>query len=557
MVPVHKKGNKQDPRNYRPISLTSVFSKIFEKCVLKYLLEFLLSHDLIYDYQSGFLPQHSTASQLCEIYNKIVFNIDSHLATSIIFCDISRAFDRLSHRGIYSKLVLYGFSSCIRNWILSFLTGRKQRTNVNGSLSDWGELGGGIAQGSVLGPIVFLLMINDLPTYLDTDCRLFADDTTLLFTHPPDLDISDIMTRNMTRLQDWADTWLFHLNLDKTHCMTISLARNICQLSPKFKGKQISLVDSHKHLGLYLNSRANWSDHIQFLITKATKRLGILRSLKYKLNRSSLRILYVTHIRSLFDYCDIVWDNCTSEESQSLERLQLDAIRIFTGLPRYSRTNDLYSESALEPLVERRRQHRLIALYKIIYGYAPAYLQNMFPPMRSDYSIRGHRGVNVFQLPLCRTSIYAQSFVPRTIRDWNCLNVEIRTIPSLISFKRMIRPPVFPLPMLDESNRFSSIVFTRLKHDCSTLNEHLYRVNLVPSPLCECRTGSESVFHFFYDCPFYDRPRERLILELVSLDLHDLSIGFIFDATRHSCPELTISIQRSIYRFIVSSGRFR
>jgi len=334
-----QKGSKTEPTNYRPISLTSIFSKIYEKSVLKYILDYLLTNNLIYPFQAGFLPNHSTVYQLIEIYHRIAQNIDDQLATSLIFCDISRAFDRLSHRGLYIKLEQFGFSTEMRNWIHSFLSDRKQRTIINGYFSEWGDLKGGVPQGSVLGPVAWLLMINDLPKFIKNDTRLFADDTSIIFSHKPDHDISDVMTEDLIRLQTWADAWMITLNPSKTVCMNITMVRNKVIPEPKSQGQPIQIVKSHKHLGLYLNDTANWSDHIEYLVSKVSRRIGVLRSLKYKLNRSSLKTIYMSHIRSLMEYCHIAWDNCTHEETTTIERL-----------PRFCSKEILDLESGLETL---------------------------------------------------------------------------------------------------------------------------------------------------------------------------------------------------------------
>ena len=556
VIPVHKKGSRSDPCNYRPISLTSVLSKIFEKTVSRYLLNYFLSNNLIYKHQAGFLPGHSTAFQLVEIYNTLTSNIERSLATSLIFCDISRAFDRLSHPALYSKLIEYGLSIEIRNWLLSFLSNRKQRTVVNGIYSDWGELRAGVAQGSVLGPLLFLLMINDLPTSVFADTRLFADDTMLLFTHDPRSDISDYMTEDMRRLQNWADTWMIKLNPDKTYCMTVTLARNKVVQTPKSLGKPISNVHSYKYLGLFLNDRASWSDHINYITNKVSKRIGVLRYLKYKLNRKSLMTIYTTHIRSVLEYCDIVWDNCTVTESLALERIQNECLRIITGLPRYCSNDVLLAECGVSKLSERRHQHRLISLYKIITHRAPAFLLDLFPPRRHDPQTRNSRHHNVFMLDRCRTETYRQSFVPRTAADWNALELEIRNAQTLNSFKRMIQGPITIVFSLNQNSRRASIIYTCIKHGCSRLHEHLFNHNLIPNPVCECGLATESVFHFLYDCPLYDTQRFDLLSDLTSLGLYNLSIDFLFDESRHESPALTTAIQSALYRYFLTSGRF-
>ena len=146
--------------------------------------------------------------------------------------------------------------------------------------------------------------------------------------------------------------------------MNITSAHNYTVPSPHFDGMPIEIVHSHKHLGLVLNDTMTWTDHIDYITSKTSKRIGILRSLKFKLSRSCFRTIYIAHIRSLLEYCDVVWDGCTAALSFALERLQRECIRIITGLPLYYKVDHLYSDLGLCPLVKRRRQHRLLLLFK-------------------------------------------------------------------------------------------------------------------------------------------------------------------------------------------------
>ena len=557
VVPIHKKDSRSDPSNYRPISLTSILSKIFEKAVVKYLLIYLLINNLIYEYQSGFLPKHSPTHQLLEIYHCIVSNLKDNMATSIVFADISRAFDRLSHRGLYCKFDLYGFSTDIKDWLFSFLTGRAQRTCVNGVYSDWSVTRGGVGQGSVLGPLLFLLMINDLPSHLHNKVRLFADDTSIIFSHNPSVDITDMINSDMTRLKQWADTWMIDLNPTKTKCMHVSFAHNTKVPSPFFNNTPIEIVHSHKHLGLVLNDTATWKDHIDYLTKKTAKRIGILRSLKYRLSRAALRTIYITHIRSILEYCDVVWDGCGAAQSVLLEGLQRDCLRIITGLPTFCRLDHLYKESGICPLFERRRQHRLLLLFKsVILNQCPSYFNSLITPLRIDPSVRNDRHLNTFSpYPVTRSATFLRSFFPTTISDWNQLDVASRCATSISAFKRLIGVITPAIPILLEKPRFASIIYSRLKCNCSSLNYHLFHSNLVDSPMCPCNTGPENTFHYLYNCPFYDVEREILMLDLDDIGLIDLSV--LFDCEAHNNdPAKILAIQSSLYRFIISTKRF-
>jgi len=152
--------------------------------------------------------------------------------------------------------------------------------------------------------------------------------------------------------------------------------------------------------------------------------------------------------------------------------------------------------------MERRRQQRLLTLFKIIHGPVPSYLKELVPELILDDSSRNHRYLYTFRLRRSRTELFKRSFIPRTIAEWNSLDLQTRSATCISTFRRLLRTPNLVEPqVIHETNRFASIIFTRIKHRCSSLNEHLHRVNLVPSPQCSCGTGPETTFHFFYDCP--------------------------------------------------------
>ena len=480
------------------------------------------------------------------------------LSTTIVFADISRAFDRLSHRGLYAKLDLFGFSTAIKDWFYSFLTGRRQRTNVNGVFSHWSFTKAGVPQGSVLGPLIFLLMINDLPTKLTNDVRLFADDTSILITHSPTIDPTDTINDDVNKLMTWADSWLIDLNPTKTKCMSISYSNSFTIPSPSFRGTPIDIVSHHKHLGLILNDKMTWTDHIEYLTDKVARRIGILRSLKYKLSRSCLRTVYVTHIRSILEYCDVIWDSCTSTQQQGIEKLQRESIRIITGLPMFCCSENLYHESGFNTLAERRRQHRLTLFYKsIILGQCPIYFREIFPDFIRDTSTRNDRRLNTFcHFPVTRNLTFLRSFLPNTIIEWNDLPLGTRIAPSISIFKRLLRSPITDIPILLELPRHPSIIYTRIKCRSSSLNAHLFKCNLVPSPLCACHTGVEDTFHYMFNCPHYDTQREILMLNLDEIGLVNFPIEVLFDCETHLNAEIIHRVQAAVFKYIVSTHRF-
>ena len=179
VVPVHKKGDKTNVSNYRPISLLSCIGKIFEKCVFKHLHNYIVFHNLLSPVQSGFTPKDSAVFQLIDLYNTFTKAIDEGKEIRVIFCDISKAFDRVWHKGLLFKLRRMGISGPLLDWFRSYLDQRHQRVVIEGSYSDFLQVNAGVPQGSILGPLLFLLFINDIVVDIGSNIKLFADDTSL------------------------------------------------------------------------------------------------------------------------------------------------------------------------------------------------------------------------------------------------------------------------------------------------------------------------------------------------------------------------------------------
>ena len=255
----------------------------------------------------------------------------------------------------------------------------------------------------------------------------------MIYSH--DSDVSDVVNNDLTRFDRWAKTWL---NPTKAKHMTITRATPVTDMTVTMNGTDIDTVTEHKHLGVVLNSNGTWNDHIDYIIGKASKRLGVLRSLKYKLDRDSLRTIYITHIRSLIDYCDIVWSNCSQELSEKLNKVQYEAARIITGLPRFCRINSLLSESSLISLESRRTDHKLISFYKILRGQTPDYLTSLMPQTRLETTTRFLRSMDNITSATGRLSTYSNSFSPTSINLWNSLPRTIRSLPTISSFKTHI-----------------------------------------------------------------------------------------------------------------------
>ena len=332
IIPVFKKGDESETSNYRPISILSCIGKVFERCVFKYLHNYIITNRLITSYQSGFTPKDSAVNQLIDICNAFAKAVDEGKEIRVIFCDISKASDRVWHRGLLFKLRRMGISGPLLDWFQSYLSQRFQRVAMEGCASEFLEIKAGVPQGSILGPLLFLIYINDIVDEIETNIRLFADDTTLYLVVDNPTRAADLLNSDLHKVHNWSKDWLVKFNPNKTEELVISRKTLQPRHPPLYMNNvQIKQVDSHKHIGVTLNNNCSWGDHINDITCKAWKRVNLLRTLKFQLDRRTLQTMYTSFIRANLEYADTVWDNCTQTEITEIEKIQTEAMRIVTG----------------------------------------------------------------------------------------------------------------------------------------------------------------------------------------------------------------------------------
>ncbi len=381
VTPIYKKSNPADPTNYRPISLLSCLGKIMERCIHKHLYNYLITNNLLTEYQSGFRRGDSTTNQLVYIYNDICKALDDGKEIRVVFCDISKAFDRVWHRGLLTKLSSIGIDGALHKWFSSYLSSRQQRVVIHNSHSNWKKINAGVPQGSILGPLLFLIYINDIVNEINSNIRLFADDTSLYFIVDEPNIASRILNDDLDKIHNWSENWLVNFNPNKTETMLISRKQNRRIHPPLYmNGTVIKQVDTHKHLGITFSETGKWHPHISSILTRAWQRIGMLRGLKFTLNRISLEKAYFSFIRPLIEYSDSMWDNCTLELKNELESIQIEAARIVTGATKLcSIEKIIYRKLKWECLDKRRKKHKLILFYKMKNNLTPPYLTSLIP----------------------------------------------------------------------------------------------------------------------------------------------------------------------------------
>ena len=554
---IFKKGDPSYVGNYRPISLLSNLDKILERLMFKHLYNYLLDIKFITPFQSGFIPGDCTVNQLTFLYNSFCKALDDGKEIRIVFFDISKAFDRVWHRGLLAKLNSIGLSKNLLNWFENYLRDRRQRVVIPGAKSDWASIYAGVPQGSILGPLLFLIFINDIVRDIHSNIRLFADDTSLYLVVDHANHAADCLNSDISKITEWAKTWLVSFNPAKTESLLISRKVNK-PVHPPLSIFQsiISEVESHKHLGIHFSKDGNWRDHIEYIKSKAWNRVNIMRKLKFIIDRKSLETIYISFIRPILEYSNVVWDNCTSAEKSELEKIQHEAARIAIGGTKLISINNLMKETGWESLQERRRKHKLVLFYKMVKKQTPEYLSSLVPQAVSSGSRYSLRNAENLQAPRGRTKLYSESFLPSTVRDWNSLPLEVRQAPSVSSFKYSINSPCEnPVPPYYYiGNRQAQILHTRLRTNCSSLNLALFQKNIVDSPLCLCGQ-IESVHHFFLTCPLYNDIRTVMLDDIRPMAIPTVKLFLFGNPSLDS--ETNGNIFASVQRYIVSTNRFK
>ncbi|MCG8092513.1 MAG: hypothetical protein JAZ17_02615 [Candidatus Thiodiazotropha endolucinida] len=553
LTPIHKKDDKSSPTNYRPISLLDPVGKVMERCVHKHLFNYIQENQILTPFQSGFVPGDSTTFQLLHTYHAFCEAVDSGKEVRAVFCDISKAFDRVWHRGLLYKLSRTGCSDHVIKWFSSYLSNRRQCVILSGTTSQWASVYAGVPQGSILGPLLFLVYINDIVKNINSSIRLFADDTSLYITVENPQTAANIMNRDLGTISQWALAWLVDFNAKKTMSLLITLKRNPT-LHPQLlmNGTVISESSSHKHLGITLSNTCSWTEHITTVTESAWTRLNLLRALKFKINRAALEKIYVAFIRPLLEYSDSVWDNCSTECKNNLESIHNEAGRIVSGATKLCSIEKLLAELGWETLQARRTKHKLVVFYKIINGLTPDYLSDLVPPLVGDSNPYNLRNANAIQCIRARTNLFFNSFFPSTIRAWNSLPQVIKDANTVTAFKYQLnRHRRIPPKYYNAGSRIGQILHARLRMGCSSLNSHLYSKHIVPSPSCDCGEF-ESCNHFLLHCPRYSNVRDTYL----SGYLQTHSVQELLHGKVTAEDEDNESMFCQVQNFIVKSKRF-
>ena len=566
--PVHKKSSRQDKQNYRPISLLPIFGKILEKIVFDQVYYYLNSHNLVSKNQSGFRPGDSTIYQLISITSNIYESFEKYDETRAVFLDISKAFDKVWHEGIIYKLKCNGISGNLLNFFENYLHNRYQRVVLNGTDSNWKRLHAGVPQGSVLGPLLFLVYINDLTDNISSHMRLFADDSSLFTRVEGVQQTQEKIVNDLKTVTTWAHQWKMVFNPDLTK-QAIEVIFSVKKKKPEhpelvLNGVPVARHVHTKHLGIYLDSGLNFSKQIREAVLKALKGVSLLKYLSKYVARNVLDLSYKLYVRPHLDYGDVIYHNQRDDLMKLIEQVQYKAALIVSGCWQGTSREKLYDELGWESLDERRWARRLATFYKIKNGLAPSYLSDHIPEhceTNTSFRVRNTRA------PFSRTERYDNSFFPYCIKNWNNLEDSVKSLPSLTCFKKHLNNFIRP-----KGNSFFGIrdkvgikLITKIRVDFSDLRDHRYNHNFnCVSPTCSCGAEDETSVHYFLCCPRYTVQRTILLSKISEIMASDVSAIpnehltyiILYGSNVFNSISNRLIIEESIL-YINSTGRFK
>ena len=398
ICPVYKKDEEYLFTNYRPISLLPAISKIFEKVIFRQLYEYFQVNKLLYKSQYGFRTAHSTEFAALEVIDRILIEMDKNDIPVNIYLDLSKAFDTLDHNILLEKLHYYGVQDTELRLMKSYLSNRKQYVDIENSSSDLLTVKTGVPQGSILGPLLFIIYINDICTASSLfDFIIYADDTTLssalkVITRQSDsLNTSYIINNELNKINDWLKTNKLSLNIKKTKYMMFhTVQRKVPVLDLRIDGINIERVSQFSFLGLTLNENLTWHDHVNKIANKISKNIGVLNRLKHYIPLKTKLTIYNALILSHLNFCILAWGT----NYKRLFTLQKKALRIIELSKYNAHTEPIFKKHKLLKLEDIHTLHQLKFYYKFKHHQLPAYLQNL--PLNCireihEYPTRGQR----------------------------------------------------------------------------------------------------------------------------------------------------------------------
>lgn len=439
VVPIYKSGDKLEVNNYRPISLLSCFSKILEKLIFKRVSSFLDKHSILVPSQYGFRSDSSTSYAALDILTTSFENIKNNEFTGLVFLDLKKAFDTVCHERLLYKLNHNGVRGVAFDLFASYLNNRKQYVSIGAHDSSHQCIKNGVPQGSTLGPLLFLLYINDLPNSISCNPKLFADDTCLVINSNCISDLKESITSELSKIHSWVNANKLVINPSKSNLLVVP-PKNRCseyeKISVFYDNAEIVKLSSVKYLGIVFDSNLNFESHMNMLTKKLSRSVGILTKLKRLLPPKSLLQLYYAIVHPHLLYGLIVWGGSFKSYIDKLNILQNKAVKIIAGGRWMEHVTPFYKQLNLLKINELYEHEVAKFMFNFKSNKLPLTFSNYFTKTKTMHN-RSTRSsdLDCYFLPRCKTSRLQRSVKFSGVKIWNSLPADIRKS-SFYSFKR-------------------------------------------------------------------------------------------------------------------------
>lgn len=436
--PIYKKGGSRSAAaNYRPISLTSVSCRVMERVLKGFLLDHLSKNNIITASQHGFMAKKSTETQLLECINDWTSSLDSQENTDVFYMDIAKAFDVVSHPKLLYKLKMYKITGKFYAWIDSFLKDRSQCVKVGNSLSCERNVLSGVPQGSVLGPVLFLLFINDLPSAVkESTVKIFADDTKIYLSRKKGLTF-DALYEDIESVLNWTAENQLGVAFHKSNILHVGHGNPLVEYV--FNDTFIPCVDVVKDLGVYVSNDMKFSVHIDKIVAKAHRMCGLIFKCFTCRDHDFLVQMFKTYVLPLLEYCSTVWSPQGLENIKKIERVQRRFTKRFPGLEETVYLDRL-KQLSLERLELRRIRSDLVMTFNIVKRLNGLSFDDFFKSSPNERVSRNISRNSLFlEVPKRCLNVRAHSFAVRSVKFWNFLNDKQVLAPSTESFKERLK----------------------------------------------------------------------------------------------------------------------
>ena len=450
VTPIYKDdGDINDENNYRPISVIGHIAKMIESLVSYQIIDFLEEHSFISMDQSAYLKRHSTQTSLHRVIDDWLGNVNDGAITGACLLDISKCFDSINHTILLKKLEMYGITSTELKWFSSYLSGRKQVVKCHQETSEFCDISCGVPQGSVLGPILFLLFINDISNFAVEGCvlNMYADDVIIYTSATSKDELDSRLQVCIDNISNWYSMNKLCINKKKSNVMVIGSkwqlkSLNLDDFTISVDSDKLFLASQAKYLSLWVRNDLSWDDHILELCRKMYYYFHMFRRLRKILPSALLLNIYKTYVQSKIDYGLSIWDCTTEVNLNRVQRIQSLLARIICNNFDYihSRGIDLVRSLKLQTIRERRDYFLCVLMFKCIHGLAPHYLSNDVT-LHVDihgYDTRSAENMDLY-IPRCAKEIYKRSFLYKGSSLWNKLPPWVKEPTSLNDFKHNYR----------------------------------------------------------------------------------------------------------------------